>query len=73
MDTGVSSLRTGYAAYIVSLCARAVDRVFEASGGRALYETSPLQRGFRDMHAMTQHAATNLDDAGERYGQVLLG
>jgi alkylation response protein AidB-like acyl-CoA dehydrogenase len=60
------------AAYIVAVCARAVDRVYAASGGRALYDESPLQRGFRDMHAITQHAATNLDDAGERYGQFLL-
>jgi alkylation response protein AidB-like acyl-CoA dehydrogenase len=60
------------AAYIVGLCARSVDRVYGGSGGRALYDTSPLQRGFRDMHAITQHAATSLDDAGERYGQFLL-
>jgi 3-hydroxy-9,10-secoandrosta-1,3,5(10)-triene-9,17-dione monooxygenase len=61
------------AAYLVGLCARAVDCVYAGSGGRALYETSPLQRGFRDMHAITQHAATGLDDAGERYGRYLLG
>ena len=61
------------AAYLVGLCARAVDRVYAGSGGRALYATSPLQRGFRDMHAITQHAATGLDDAGERYGRFLLG
>jgi alkylation response protein AidB-like acyl-CoA dehydrogenase len=61
------------AAYLVGVCARAVDRVYTGSGGRALYESSPLQRGFRDMHAITQHAALGLDDAGERYGRFLLG
>jgi 3-hydroxy-9,10-secoandrosta-1,3,5(10)-triene-9,17-dione monooxygenase len=59
-------------AYIVDLCSRAVDRAFGGSGGRALFETHPLQRCFRDMHAITQHAATSFDDAAERYGQYLL-
>jgi len=65
--------RTQYdAAYIVQTCARAVDRLFAASGGRALYATSTLQRRFRDMHANTQHAFVDLDVAGERYGKALV-
>jgi alkylation response protein AidB-like acyl-CoA dehydrogenase len=60
------------AAYIVQTCARAVDRLFAASGGRALYATSVLQRRFRDMHANTQHAFVDLDVAGERYGKALV-
>jgi len=59
-------------ASIVDVCARAVDRLFRASGGRALYDDNPLQRFFRDMHAITQHAAVDLDSAGERYGKWLL-
>jgi 3-hydroxy-9,10-secoandrosta-1,3,5(10)-triene-9,17-dione monooxygenase len=60
-------------AFIVDRCAHATGALFAGSGGRALYDTSPLQRCFRDIHAITQHAATAIDDAGERYGQFLIG
>jgi 4-hydroxyphenylacetate 3-monooxygenase len=60
-------------AYGVECCARAVDRLFRGSGGRALYEDNLLQRYFRDMHAVTQHAAADLDVLGERRGRAILG
>jgi 3-hydroxy-9,10-secoandrosta-1,3,5(10)-triene-9,17-dione monooxygenase len=60
------------AAYIVDCCTRAVDRLFAGSGGKALYQTNPLQRHFRDMHAMSLHAAADIDTAGELFGKSLL-
>ncbi|MEM9711977.1 MAG: acyl-CoA dehydrogenase family protein [Actinomycetota bacterium] len=36
-------------------CVEAVDRCFHASGGTGVYETSPLQRVFRDVHVAASH------------------
>ena len=44
------------AANIVLRGVRAVDLLFEASGGRALFLDNPIQRYFRDVHAMRAHA-----------------
>ena len=59
------------APFIMDACSRAVVRLFRGSGGKALYENNPLQRHFRDIHAMTQHVAMDLDRAGETYGRLL--
>jgi alkylation response protein AidB-like acyl-CoA dehydrogenase len=44
-------------AWIAETAARVVDACYTAAGGNALYETSPLQRRLRDVHALTQHAS----------------
>jgi indole-3-acetate monooxygenase len=36
-------------------CAEAVDRCYHTGGGTSVYEISPLQRVFRDVHTATQH------------------
>ncbi|PRY19145.1 acyl-CoA dehydrogenase family protein [Pseudosporangium ferrugineum] len=52
--------------------ARAVDLVYHAAGGSAVYDASPLQRHFRDVHVATQHAMVS-SDVTETAGAVLLG
>jgi 3-hydroxy-9,10-secoandrosta-1,3,5(10)-triene-9,17-dione monooxygenase len=41
----------------------AVDRLFEASGGRGLFLDNPIQRAWRDVHAMRAHAGNNPERA----------
>ena len=60
-------------AYVSTLCVRAVDRLFAASGGRALFDAHPLQRFQRDIHAASHHATLSWDIVSEQYGRVLLG
>ena len=46
---------TQTAILLATTCVRAADACFALGGGGALYETSPLQRRLRDLHAVTQH------------------
>jgi alkylation response protein AidB-like acyl-CoA dehydrogenase len=43
--------------WIAAACTRIGDACFALGGGVALYESSPLQRRMRDLHAAAQHAA----------------
>ncbi len=56
------------AANIVLRGVRAVDLLFEASGGRGLFLDNPIQRYFRDVHAMRAHALNNPDKASQIFG-----
>jgi 3-hydroxy-9,10-secoandrosta-1,3,5(10)-triene-9,17-dione monooxygenase len=61
------------AAHAVERSVRAVDLLFEAAGGRALYLTNPLQRAFRDIHAMRAHATNDPDKGALIYARSALG
>jgi 3-hydroxy-9,10-secoandrosta-1,3,5(10)-triene-9,17-dione monooxygenase len=60
-------------AFSVGLCTEAVATLFSASGAGGLYMDAPMQRQFRDAHAINAHIAFNFDAAGSNFGRVALG
>lgn len=60
------------AAHAVTASAEAVDAMYHLGGGTSLYESSPLQRRFRDAHAATQHMMVS-PAVVELAGRALLG
>jgi alkylation response protein AidB-like acyl-CoA dehydrogenase len=45
--------------WVAATCVRVVDACFALAGGNAVYNSSPLQRRLRDLHAAAQHAAVH--------------
>ena len=60
-------------AYAVRLCMEAGEAIFLASGGSGLAESNPVQRAWRDLHAINQHALLQLPTNAEIYGRTILG
>jgi 3-hydroxy-9,10-secoandrosta-1,3,5(10)-triene-9,17-dione monooxygenase len=60
-------------AFAAMLCTKAVDLLFTATGGGAIYARNPIQRAFRDAHAANAHYVLNWDVNGAVYGRVALG
>ena len=48
-------------AYAARLCRQAVNTIMEASGGGGLYDSNPLSRAFRDIHAGSAHITQTWD------------
>jgi 3-hydroxy-9,10-secoandrosta-1,3,5(10)-triene-9,17-dione monooxygenase len=59
--------------FAVRLCVEAVEGMFLAAGASTLDEGSPIQRCWRDVHAVAQHTANNLDVALRSWGERALG
>jgi 3-hydroxy-9,10-secoandrosta-1,3,5(10)-triene-9,17-dione monooxygenase len=60
-------------AFVTQLCVQAVNRLFEVSGGHALFNTDPLQRMHRDAIAVSHRDGYILDFGGQPYGRLALG
>ena len=60
-------------AFIARLCVRAVDRLFEGSGARAVLDAEPIQRCHRDAHGASHHAALSWDLVAEQFGRQAMG
>jgi alkylation response protein AidB-like acyl-CoA dehydrogenase len=52
--------------------AQAIDLMYQAAGTSSIWESSPLQRHFRDVHVLTQHAVV-AHPIYEMIGRVMLG
>jgi alkylation response protein AidB-like acyl-CoA dehydrogenase len=59
--------------YVAKLCVQAVNRLFDAAGGHALYDSQAMQRFHRDVHAGSHQVALYWDSIGESYGRAALG
>jgi 3-hydroxy-9,10-secoandrosta-1,3,5(10)-triene-9,17-dione monooxygenase len=71
-DLEQAAVRRNYG-YVAKLCVQAVNRLFEAAGGHALYESQAMQRFHRDVHAGSHQAALYWDSIAEGYGRTALG
>jgi alkylation response protein AidB-like acyl-CoA dehydrogenase len=60
------------ATHATAASASAVDRMYTAAGGTAVFAASPLQRCLRDVHTITQHLFV-APPTYEMIGKILLG
>ena len=59
--------------YSTRLSVQAVNRLYEASGGRGTHDSDPMQRFHRDIHAASHHVQLQWDLVAEDYGRQALG
>jgi len=60
-------------AYAVQLCTEAVDALHAMAGANGIYDGYPIQRLFRDAHALAGHFSFAFDAHGSAWGLVALG
>ena len=59
--------------HVAQSCCDAVDELLPLTGGRGLETSHPMQRAWRDVHAVAQHIGLVWDLQTGLYGNVLLG
>jgi 3-hydroxy-9,10-secoandrosta-1,3,5(10)-triene-9,17-dione monooxygenase len=60
-------------AYAVNLCTEAVDLLHGMAGANGIYDSYPLERIFRDAHALAGHFSFSFDAQGSAWGLAALG
>jgi 3-hydroxy-9,10-secoandrosta-1,3,5(10)-triene-9,17-dione monooxygenase len=60
-------------AFAVNLCTEAVDLLHAVAGANGIYESYPLERIFRDAHALAGHISFNIDAQASAWGLAALG
>jgi 3-hydroxy-9,10-secoandrosta-1,3,5(10)-triene-9,17-dione monooxygenase len=56
--------------YAGKVCNRALARLLDSAPASVLYDTSPVQRAFRDIRVMAAHPALNFDTSAELWASV---
>lgn len=59
--------------YAVKILIEAIDRVQQLAGARGMYTSNPIQRSWRDLHAIGTHVNFNFQAASEFFGRLELG
>ena len=60
-------------AFVTQLCLQAVNRLFDLSGGHALFDSVSLQRFHRDAQAVAHRDGLIMDLGGQQFGRLALG
>ena len=60
-------------AYVVQLALQGLDALWGAAGASGIHHAEPVQRAWRDAHAVSHHAFFNWDVHAAMYGQARLG
>jgi 3-hydroxy-9,10-secoandrosta-1,3,5(10)-triene-9,17-dione monooxygenase len=60
-------------AYAMERCTEAVDDLHALAGANGIYDRYPIQRLFRDQHALAAHIGFSWDAQGAAWGLVVLG
>lgn len=75
-NTATMADRARWAAQLavaVQQCRQVIQTVCEASGAHAHFQSSPLQRAWRDVNTLSCHVVFDLDARLEAFGRMLLG
>jgi 3-hydroxy-9,10-secoandrosta-1,3,5(10)-triene-9,17-dione monooxygenase len=59
--------------YASRILVRAVEDLMQMAGASALRDESPIQRGWRDVRAISSHVFCNFNAAAENYGRMAFG
>jgi 3-hydroxy-9,10-secoandrosta-1,3,5(10)-triene-9,17-dione monooxygenase len=59
--------------YAVGIWTRAVDRLISSVGAHGMNDNNPIQRAFRDVHAVGNHTGLVWDNHGPLWGRLAVG
>jgi len=59
--------------YAMRQLVAAADKLMQAAGAHGILDASPIQRAWRDVHAISSHVTMNFEAAAENYGRIALG